>query len=257
LQAKQLATAIKNNVAVRFWKRQWFCLKTEFPNLSKAELRALQQRIYNGEVGHFTVPARASLPNDGKPMAYHLKANSHLFLPAMYETLRFLEQRRCKLFSLLPLRRSFVPSAILLDSEALYELTRQLPNDVMTAEVRDERRAFRDKVSYYYYCILFKCIVGTCTTNTYPHIFICCNSCTTYTCTFTACCTYTNFSNECTTYSNSNDSCINCSTCTCTYSHCNTCTTCTNTCTDFIFIDDCTTYSNSNDSCINCCSFID
>src|SRR3984957_13796185 len=47
LQAKQMATAIKNNVAVHFWKRQWFCLKTQHPDWPKEELRALQQRIYD------------------------------------------------------------------------------------------------------------------------------------------------------------------------------------------------------------------
>jgi hypothetical protein len=160
LHARQMATDIKNNVAVRFWKRQWFCLKTEFPNYSKAELRALQQRIYNGEVRHFTMPARETMPSD-KPMGYHVKANPHLFLPVMYEMLIFLDSHKCKLFALLPLRRPFIPSAILLDSTALYELTRLLPNEVMTPEVRAARLAFKGKgqvsLLLFVCCIYFSC----------------------------------------------------------------------------------------------------
>jgi hypothetical protein len=151
LHAKQMATDIRNNIVVRFWKRQWYCLQSEHRFLTKVELRALQTRIYNGQQPHRTVPSAGTLPVD-KPLAYHLKKSPHLFLRPMYDMLQFLKGssfkgKPCKPFALLPMRRAFVPGAILLDSEALYQLTHHLPVELLPEDIREVRRKYKEKVS--------------------------------------------------------------------------------------------------------------
>ena len=116
--------------------------------MSPAQIRALQNQI-NESPNHITLPecrdAKTSVP-------LLLKKNPEAFLKPMYHMLKYIkeEQARCHVdstlpnakyiakaaFALLPMRRSFVPGCIAIDSSTLASL---IPSDPASKRFRDAK----------------------------------------------------------------------------------------------------------------------
>ena len=136
--ATEMSTVIiNNNIISHFFKRQYQHLRLRYPKLSKEELYKLQEKVNSN-------PRRCEThPSLEVSMAYDLQAHPERFLKSMLRMNRLRRERKKKLFSLLSLRRGFVPSNIRITNTGLEELSRGLEE----AKKYFEQKASRKKES--------------------------------------------------------------------------------------------------------------
>lgn len=138
--AQEIQTAIENNLKGHFLKRQRKVLRLINPDLTNGEIFNLQKSIlmgiFNDEKYDSFIPIELTGFN-GTPeekmkfLLRMLDENPQAFLLPTFRMLQHCEQHfsanemEMKYFSILPLRRSFIPQNIHLDSQALFQLFRE------------------------------------------------------------------------------------------------------------------------------------
>jgi hypothetical protein len=129
--AIEMATNIRNNVAVHFYSRVKKFVAFLYPDLSKTDHRLLidawwQSSHSNDHPLLFPRPdVLTGPPNGGASVEYSLKAAPELFIPCMWYMLRVYENHNrthpdpVKLFSLLPVRKGFGLHHIRIDTQTV------------------------------------------------------------------------------------------------------------------------------------------
>jgi hypothetical protein len=112
--ATDMVTAINNNIKTHHFKRQRKHLKLLHPDMKADQLKREQDEINQcmDEVPGFH-------PKLQKSIFYDLEAFPEKFLASLVHMNKLRETHELKLFSILPLRRGFVPKSIRLSSTAL------------------------------------------------------------------------------------------------------------------------------------------
>lgn len=107
---KEMLTCIENNIQIHFVKRQIKYLRARHPEKPKKDLWDLL--IAQNNSSNWT-PNEVYLPKQIKVSVPHdLKTDPIKFLIPMYHMNYYLESDGFKSFSLLPMRKGFVPRAI-------------------------------------------------------------------------------------------------------------------------------------------------
>lgn len=122
--AIDMETAIKNNIKMHFFKRQYKYLRKVEPTLGAKELYQLQRTINDviGPCDHITLPTFVD-----KSVPYDLETHPEKFLLPMLRMNQELEAMKAKTFSLLPLRRGFQIRSLHIDHECLAHWARTDP----------------------------------------------------------------------------------------------------------------------------------
>ena len=123
-----METAIKNNIQVHFFKRQYKYIKQIYKGekKTKKELHEIQNELNNGEIPFVGKDLLNCIPQDiEKSLAYDLQAYPEKFLLPMWKMNRYYESIEKKTFSILPLRRGFIPRSIHIDTETLKKFMRE------------------------------------------------------------------------------------------------------------------------------------
>jgi len=129
--ATEMATAFNNNIKMHFLDRQFKYLQKMNPNHTKESLKKFQKE-------HNEQPHNIEIhPNLEKSIYYDLEAYPYRFVEYLYKFNKFNEESGEKLFSLCPLRRSYVPSSIRITSTALKALTRV---DELSKEFKEQQK---------------------------------------------------------------------------------------------------------------------
>ena len=116
-EAVVMATCIRNNIVMHFFKRQRKYLRLVHPEIPKGELSQFIDQVNEVKGTDVTEP---TLPREIiKNVAYDLEKEPEKFLVPMHYMNCFLEKAQQKVFSLVPLRRGFVPKAIRIDHVTL------------------------------------------------------------------------------------------------------------------------------------------
>jgi len=118
--AVEMATAIKNNIQMHFFKIQYWFLRNLHPEKDKTELLAFQN-LLNETRDVFGEGARCLPSKIDKSVAYDLEADPFKFLVPMYHMNTYLESKGARTFSLLPMRRGFIPRSIHITTDALFD----------------------------------------------------------------------------------------------------------------------------------------
>ena len=116
----QMLTCIKNNIQIHFVKRQFKYLKSKYPDKEKKdiwkELNEINQKSnWSPNEDYMPTYINISVP-------YDLEANPFKFLEPMYRMNLYLESKEEKLFSLLPIRKGFIPKSLRLTTRSLKEI---------------------------------------------------------------------------------------------------------------------------------------
>ena len=118
--ATEMTIAINNNIRIHFFKRQFRHLRIFNPSLEPKEIAKLQDAINEN------MDECETHPKLEESIAYDLEAYPERFLPAMYRMNLLRKKKNQKLFSIIPLRRGFVPSSIRITHTALERIARSL-----------------------------------------------------------------------------------------------------------------------------------
>jgi len=163
--AKDMEVAITNNIQMRFFKRQYRYLRFKYPDLTKEDIHQLQNRINTEDdsdtepYGHISLPAEIK-----KSVAYDLQMDPWKFLLPMYNMIMEMASSSSKEtdndnnnnkkkesttslkgFSLLPLRRGFVPRFIHIDNTSMQSWVAKTPEGRKYQEEKKElRKALKD-----------------------------------------------------------------------------------------------------------------
>ena len=116
--ATEMSTAINNNITLHFFKRQYQHLRLQNPKMKKEDIWKLQDKINSNRSRCETHPSIEV------SVAYDLQAHPERFLKSLFRMNSLRKAKKRKLFSLLPLRRGFVPSNIRITNSGLEELSR-------------------------------------------------------------------------------------------------------------------------------------
>ena len=136
--ARRIAATIRTNIIRHFFRRQFKYLRAR-EGLDKKEARKLQDKINGEKQKDDSLPAGFLASKDN--IAYYLACHPEEFLNPMYLMNKLLEEKKKKLFALLPLSRGFVPGAHLhLDTTALCTLVGSGNEHVQAYEAEHQKR---------------------------------------------------------------------------------------------------------------------
>lgn len=137
--AIEVVTAVKNNIQMHFYQRQLNYLKTTSTNKSIEELKE-EQKMINENKQHLTLPKIVA------NVGFDLKSHPEKFLYPMFNMNRYFEVNGHKLFSLLPMRRGFIPRYITITSDCLYQIISTIEDDEIniTKHVKDGTISTKD-----------------------------------------------------------------------------------------------------------------
>ena len=103
----EMETAITNNIKVHFIKRHFRYLKYLHPNIEYWDLKKLQDSLFTTKNPDVSYCLPESIE---RGVEYDLEKYPERFLLPMYRMNKTLEENGKRTFSLLPIRRGFIPS---------------------------------------------------------------------------------------------------------------------------------------------------
>jgi len=119
--ATEMETAVKNNIQIHFFKRQYKFLQKLYPDKDRSGISAIQDKLVA-----FTDPTVLDSKNwrcvpkqIEKNLAYDLQKYPERFLVPMYWMNKYKEGQSEKTFSLMPMRRGFIPCSMSIGTETL------------------------------------------------------------------------------------------------------------------------------------------